>query len=81
MESGKVLEFRVMVTFPHLLEQRVKDFNKSYGTDFEIIETTYDDVPFCRLKVTKFEPSHVFDLGYGLAVLQYKLREEGKIDW
>lgn len=81
MESGKELEFKVMVTFPYLLEQEVKDFNKFYGTDFEIVETTYDEVPFCKLKVTKFEPSHVFDLGYSLAALQYKLKEEGKIDW
>ncbi|MEM7485923.1 MAG: hypothetical protein AAF348_12010 [Bacteroidota bacterium] len=81
MESNKELEFKVMVTFPHLLEKEVKDFNDFYGTDFKIVETIYDEVPFCKLKVTKYEPSHVFDLGYSLAALQYKMREEGEIDW
>lgn len=81
MELNKELEFKVMVTFPHLLEKEVKDFNDFYGTDFKIVETIYDEVPFCKLKVTKYEPSHVFDLGYSLAALQYKMREEVEIDW
>ncbi len=81
MESNKELIFKVMVTFPHVLEKEIKDFNNFYNTDFEIIETIYDEVPFCRIKVSKFKPSDIFDLGYSLAAIQYKMREEGKLDW
>ena len=81
MESGKELEFKVMVTFPYLLEQEVKNFNKFYGTDFELVETINDEVSFCRIRVTKYETSNIFGLGYSLAALENKLKEEGEIDW
>lgn len=81
MESNEELIFRVMVTFPYILEKEVKSYNEFYGADFEIIETYEDDVPFCDLKVTKYEPSNIFGLGYSLALLENKLKEEGEIDW
>ena len=81
MESGKELEFKVMVTFPHILEREIKDYNKFYGTDFELIEIIKDEVPFCRIRVTKYETSNIFGLGYSLAALENKLKEKGEIDW
>lgn len=81
MESNKELVFEVMVTFPHLLKERIEIYNKKHNTDFRIIEIIDDEVPFCKIGVSNYEVSDVFDLGYGLAVLQYRLREQGKIDW
>ncbi len=81
MELNDILIFKVMVTFPTVLEQRIDSYNKLNGTDFEIIETIYDDVPFCRIRVTSFNASHIFNLGYGLATLQYSLREKGELEW
>ena len=81
MELDKELRFEIMVTFPEVLEKAIKNHNEFNGTDFEITETIYDEVPFCKLKVTKYETSDIFGLGYKLAALQYRMREEGEIDW
>jgi hypothetical protein len=81
MESNKELRFKIMVTFPHILEKAIENHNKFEKTDFEIVETIYDDVPFCELKVTKYSPSDIFDLGYKLAAIQYKMKAQGEIDW
>ena len=77
MESNKELRFKLMVTFPDILKVAIENHNKFRGTDFEIMETIYDEVPFCILKVTKYLPSDVFGLGYKLAVLEEKYRDEG----
>lgn len=81
MEQKSELIFTVMVTFPELLEEQIKSHNKDYGTDFEIVEVLEDEVPFCKVRVTKYTISDIFDLGGGLAVLQYSLRQKGEIDW
>lgn len=51
MEPTEILTFKIMITFPHLLEQRVKKYNELHGTDFEIIEIINDEVPFCIVQV------------------------------
>jgi hypothetical protein len=79
--ENKELIFTVMVTFPDLLVREIESFNKSYGTDFKIIEFIDDEVPFCKIKVTKYTITNIFDLGYSLAVTQYSLGEKGGIDW
>lgn len=81
MEQDKVLEFTVMVTFPNLLEKEILAYNRFYGTDFKIVEVIENEIPFCKIRVSKYKESDLFGLGYSLAVLQYKLRSEGKIDW
>ena len=81
MEQNKDLIFEVMITFPELLLKSVEEFNSFYGTDFKVIEINYDEVPFCKIKVTKYQMCDVFNLGYSLAVLQYSLREKGEISW
>ncbi|MBL6448288.1 hypothetical protein JMN32_18380 [Fulvivirga sp. 29W222] len=77
MESNKELEFKIMVTFPDILKVAIENHNAFRNTDFEIIETVYDEVPFCTLKVTKYQPSDIFGLGYKLAALEEKYRNEG----
>ncbi len=79
--SGDKLLFKVMVTFPSLLEERIKVHNKLYHTDFKIIEIIDDEAFFCLIEVTVGNASNIFDLGYGLAMLQYSLREKGEISW
>lgn len=81
MESSDKIVFKVMVTFPTLLEQRIESYNKLHVTDFKIVETINDEVPFCKIQVTALNESHIFNLGYGLAVLQYSLKEKGELDW
>jgi hypothetical protein len=77
----KELIFTVMVTFPDLLEREIEFFNMSYGTDFQVIEFIDDEVPFCKIRVTKYTITNIFDLGYSLAATQYTLRAKGEIDW
>lgn len=81
MESDKFVEFRVMVTYPHLLEERIHKHNQIYNTSFELVEVIEDEVFFCVIKADKEKLSDIFDLGYGLAAYQYSLRESGEIDW
>ncbi|MBL6448286.1 hypothetical protein JMN32_18370 [Fulvivirga sp. 29W222] len=70
-----------MVTFPHVLEERIQKHNELYNTDFKIIETIYDDVPFCVIEMSGNDLSQIFDLGYGLAILENVKKEQGKLDW
>ena len=81
MESNDIIIFKVMVTFPTLLGQRVENYNKLNGTNFKVVETIYDEVSFCKIQVTSLNAEHIFNLGYGLAVLQYSLREKEELDW
>jgi len=73
--------FKVMITFPHLLKERILEYNKLNQTDFELVETSDDEVPFCVIKINNSTEKDIFNLGYGLALKQYKLKEEGKISW
>ena len=81
MSTNNQLIFKVMITFPDLLKKEIEDYNEQNNTDFTIVEVIYDDVLFCKIGVSKYKPSDIFDLGYGLAALQYSLREKGKLDW
>ena len=73
--------FRLMVTSVDTLKQQIEKYNEFFKTDFEIINVIEDEVPFCDVRVTKFQTSDIFGLGFGLARFEQKLREEGKIDW
>ena len=79
--KNKELVFTVMITFPDLLEKEIDHFDKIYKTDFEIMEFIDDEVPFCKIRVTKYTITNIFDLGYSLAATQYSMRAKGEIDW
>lgn len=81
MQKKEELIFTVMVTFPDLLERKIESFNKSYGTDFKVIEFIDEEVPFCKIRATNYTITNIFDLGYSLAATQYTLRAKGEIDW
>lgn len=79
--ENQTLQFKVMITFPNLLEKEIHEYNAFYGTDFKIIETIHDDVIFCHIQVSKYNISNIFGLGYSLAATQYNMRAKGEIDW
>lgn len=85
MEQNKFNEdytiFRLMVTSVETLKAQIDKYNSFFNTDFEIIKVIDDEVPFCDVRVSKFQMSDIFGLGFGLARFEQKLREEGKIDW
>jgi hypothetical protein len=81
MEQNSELVFRIMVTSVNTLEKQILNYNCLFKTDFEVINIINDEVPFCDIKVTKYNVSDIFGLGFGLALFEQKLREEGKIDW
>lgn len=81
MVQNKEIIFEVMVTFPNLLIQKVDEYNKLYKTNFKVVDIIDDEVQFCKIKVSEYNISDIFNLGYSLAVLQYRLREKGEIDW
>lgn len=80
MEPNKELVFEIIcdeILFP----ESIKSYNKSYNTDFEIIEFVYDEVIFGKVKVTKYTLMDIFQLGYQYgAYVQFK-RDKGEIDW
>jgi hypothetical protein len=73
--------FRLMVTSVDTLSAQIEAYNNFFKTDFEIVSVIDDEVPFCDVRVTQFQISDVFGLGFKLAKYEQKLREEGKIDW
>ena len=77
----KQVEFKVMVTFAHLLEEKILEFNELNKTDFRIKEIIQDEVPFCVITGNEISHTQIFNLGYSLAVKQYRLKKEGKLDW
>jgi hypothetical protein len=58
-----------MVTSVNVLETEIQDYNNFFKTDFKIINTIDDEVPFCDIKVTNYKIGDIFDLGFCLAKL------------
>ena len=82
MEPNKELIFEVMVMFPDLLEDVIRNFNINHNSDFQIFEIIEEiEIVFCKIKVTQYEVSDIFSLGYSLATNQYILKNSGKLDW
>ena len=79
--DNKEIVFRLMVTSVDTLSQQIEKYNSFFKTDFQIVNVINDEVPFCDIKVSKFKVADIFGLGFGLALLEQRLREEGKIDW
>lgn len=80
MENKEII-FEVMVMYVEILEREIEDYNRRNGTDFHIIEIIDDEVIFCKIKVSNYNYSDLYSLGYSVSVLQYTLRERGEIDW
>lgn len=78
--ENKELIFEVMVMYYEILEKAIIQHNNN-NTDFKIIEVIDDDAIFCKIKVTKYKPKDLFNLGHRLSVIEHLMREQGKIDW
>ena len=76
MASTRKLNIKLMVTYPEFLEKAIKNHNEFKGTDFEIIETIFDEVPFCRIVADKYTEKDLFSIGYKLGFLEEKFRNE-----
>ena len=59
--------FKVMVTFPDLLKERISEHNKLYNTNFELVEIVEDEVPLCIISSKNENETDIFNIGYGLA--------------
>jgi len=81
MEPSNEIVFEVMVMYIEVLKREIDDYNTRHNTNFEIIEVIDDEVIFCKIKVTNYKYSDLYNLGYSVSVLQYTLRERGEIDW
>ncbi|GIM58157.1 hypothetical protein [Capnocytophaga canimorsus] len=81
MKESKELIFEVMVMYEDILEKAIMHHNHWNDTDFEIIEVIYDDLIFCKIKVTKYTTEDLFRLGYRLSVIEHLMKEKGEIDW
>jgi len=79
--ENKEIVFEVMVMYVEVLEREIFDYNKRNNTNFEIVDTIYDEVIFCKIKVSKYLFSDLYKLGYSVSVLLYSLKAKGEIDW
>ena len=82
MEQNKEpLEFQIICSDDILIKDVIDKYNKVYKTDFEILKFVYDEVVFCKIRVTKYKISDVFDLGYQFGSYAQFKRQKGEIDW
>lgn len=80
MENKEII-FQIMVMYIEVLEREIQDYNERNNTNFEIIEIIDDELIFCKIKVSKYNYSDLYNLGYSVSVLQYHMKEKGEIDW
>jgi len=82
MELNKEpLIFDIICTDDKVISEAIEAYNKMYKTDFEIVEFIYDEVVFARLRVSQYEISNIFDLGYYFHSTVMLKRQKGEIDW
>lgn len=79
--NNQPLEFDVISNDDKIIVEAIAKYNKMYKTDFEIVKFIYDEVVFARLKVTRYEVSDIFQLGYYFNALVDLKRQKGEIDW
>ena len=75
------MEFTIISTDDKVILEAIKEYNRIYKTDFEVIEFIYDEVTFAKINVSKCELSHIFDLGYYFHSYVVLKRQKGEIDW
>jgi hypothetical protein len=81
MEQNKIIFFTIICNDKKYLEDTINWYNRNYKTDFEINDFKIDEVNFATVKVTHYEISDIFSLGYQFGVKEQKLRQKGEIDW
>ncbi len=81
MEQNNFTEFSIICNDRKHLEATIQWYNRNYKTNFEIIEYTFDEVNFAKIRVSIYKISDIFSIGYQFGVKEQKLREMGEIDW
>lgn len=79
MEENKELIFEVMDY--EVLNKAIEQHNNYNNTDFEIVEIIDDEAIFCKIRVSKYYPEDLFNLGHRLSVIEHLMREKGEMDW
>ena len=64
-----------------VLNKAIEQHNNYNNTDFEIVEIIDDEAIFCKIRVSKYYPEDLFNLGHRLSVIEHLMREKGEIDW
>lgn len=79
--SNEPLEFKVICSDDILIKEVIEKYNNTYKTNFEILDFIYDEVVFCKIRVTKYNITDIFDLGYQFGGYAQFKRQKGEIDW
>jgi len=71
MELGKI-EFSIICDYENVIEDAIALYNKTYKTDFSLVEYIEDEVMFAIISVSQSKMSDIFDLGkmYGKMTLR-----------
>ena len=64
-----------------VLNKAIEQHNNYNNTDFEIVEIIDDEAIFCKIRVSKYYPEDLFNLGHRLSVIEHLMREKGEMDW
>lgn len=76
MGFNKKLDLKIIITYPEILEKAILNHNEFRGTDFKVIETIIDEVPFCRIVASNYTDKDLFGLGYKLGILEQKYNQK-----
>jgi hypothetical protein len=81
MESNKDFLVFEVIADDILLPETIKTYNEIYKTDFEIINISYEEVIWIKIRVKNDKLMDIFQLGmqYG-GFIEIK-RAKGEIDW
>lgn len=64
-----------------VLNKAIEQHNNYNNTDFEIVEIIDDEAIFCKIRVSKYYPEDLFNLGHRLSVIEHLMREKGEMNW
>ena len=79
--TNNELIFEVLVMDLNTLEKAIEQHNQESGTNFEIIKEVEDELDLAVIKVSNYNISDIFYLGYGLSCMQYYLKDKGEFDF
>ncbi len=80
-ERVEELFFKKRIGSPKILQQAIYNYNNQFGTDFEIFEILKDEVPLCIIRVSIYNITDIFWVGYETERIEHQWRSEGKINY
>ena len=79
--TNNELIFEVLVMDLNTLEKAIEQHNQESGTNFKIIKEVEDELNLAVIKVSNYNISDIFYLGYSLSCMQYYLKDKGEFDF